>query len=107
MAVTDLSIRWLFDQLNDCPHVHRIRLHTRFPVVIPSRVTPGLLDCIGSSRASVFIVLHINHPNELDTELVCQLRKLNERGATLLNQAVLLRGVNDDTRSNLPSAKNW
>ncbi len=101
LAVTDQSLRWLFDQLNACPHVNRIRLHTRFPVVIPGRVTPGLLDCIGNSRAAVFIVLHINHPNELDTELTCQLRKLSERGATLLNQAVLLRGVNDDRQIQL------
>jgi L-lysine 2,3-aminomutase len=79
------------------PHVRRIRVHTRQPVVLPSRVDEGLLQWLRTSTLPMVMVLHINHPNELDADLVAACAKLRATGATLLNQSVLLAGVNDDS----------
>jgi L-lysine 2,3-aminomutase len=78
------------------PHVRRIRVHTRQPVVLPSRVDQGLLDWLRRCTLPVVLVLHVNHPNELDAELGSACAKLRATGITLLNQSVLLAGVNDD-----------
>lgn len=77
------------------PQVRRLRIHTRLPVVLPSRVDAELLDWIGSIAARVVVVIHANHANEIDAEVARASGALAERGATLLNQSVLLRGVND------------
>jgi L-lysine 2,3-aminomutase len=82
-------------RLADIPHVRRLRIHTRFPVVIPSRVDDGLLDAIAGTRLKPVMVLHINHANELDHELEEAMCRTSARGITLFNQSVLLRGVND------------
>ena len=78
------------------PHVRRIRVHTRQPVVLPSRVDDGLLQWLRTSTLPMVIVLHVNHPNELDGELTEACAKLRATGATLLNQSVLLAGINDE-----------
>ena len=80
------------------PHVRRIRVHTRQPVVLPSRVDEGLLHWLRTSTRPVVFVLHVNHPNELDADLAAACAKLRSTGVTLLNQSVLLAGVNDDVR---------
>ena len=81
--------------LEHIPHVKRLRLHTRQPVVLPSRVDDRLLAWLSASRLQKVVVLHINHAQELDAEVAAALRRLAQAPATLLNQAVLLRGVND------------
>jgi EF-P beta-lysylation protein EpmB len=78
------------------PHVRRIRVHTRQPVVLPSRVDEGLLQWLRTSALPLVIVLHVNHPNELDGELIAACTRLRATGVTVLNQTVLLAGVNDD-----------
>jgi L-lysine 2,3-aminomutase len=78
------------------PHVRRIRVHTRQPVVLPSRVDEGLLQWLRASTLPVVIVLHVNHPNELAADLIAACAKLRATGVTLLNQSVLLAGINDD-----------
>lgn len=77
------------------PHVRRIRVHTRQPVVLPSRVDEGLLQWLRASKLPVVMVLHVNHPNELDADLIAACAKLRATGVTLLNQSVLLAGIND------------
>jgi EF-P beta-lysylation protein EpmB len=77
------------------PHVRRLRLHTRLPVVLPERVDAELLGWLGSLPQQVVVVIHANHANELDGSVLEALAALRATGATLLNQAVLLRGVND------------
>jgi EF-P beta-lysylation protein EpmB len=82
-------------RLAEIPHVRRLRIHTRFPVVIPSRVDDGLLDAIAGTRLQPVMVLHVNHANELDQEVEDAMRRASARGVHLLNQSVLLHGVND------------
>jgi len=86
--------QWM-DQLESIPHVQRLRWHTRFPVVLPSRIDEALCERIGRSRLSMWMVLHINHPREIDSELRAAIARLKRRGVSMLNQAVLLRGIND------------
>jgi len=77
------------------PHVRRLRLHTRLPVVLPERVDPELLAWLAGLPWPVVVVIHANHGNEIDADVTSALVRLRGTGAHLLNQAVLLRGVND------------
>ena len=70
-------------------------MHSRVPVVIPQRVCEDLLTWVRSSRAAVYFVLHVNHPQEIDASFAEAMRQLRMAGATLLNQTVLLRDIND------------
>lgn len=78
------------------PHVVRLRVHTRQPIVAPERIRDELLDAFSGARAHLVMVVHANHPRELDDDVGRVLERCAVRGFTLLNQAVLLRGVNDD-----------
>ncbi|HEY0178515.1 MAG TPA: EF-P beta-lysylation protein EpmB, partial [Dokdonella sp.] len=78
------------------PHVRRLRVHTRLPVVLPERVDGELLDWLAALPLQRVVVLHANHPNEIDAAVAAAAAALRGAGATVLNQAVLLRGVNDD-----------
>jgi len=86
----------LIARLDGIEHLTRLRIHTRLPVVVPSRVTPGLIDVLSATRLRTVIVLHVNHPNEIAGDLPDALARLADSGCTLLNQSVLLAGVNDD-----------
>lgn len=85
----------LTDALAAIPHLRRLRLHTRLPVVLPERVDAGLLGWLRRLPWPVACVVHANHANEFDAEVDAAFARLREAGVTLLNQAVLLRGVND------------
>jgi EF-P beta-lysylation protein EpmB len=80
---------------NQISHVQRIRIHTRFPVMIPSRIDTEFLEEISAMERAIWMVLHINHVREIDQELCDALKGLRRAGVILMNQAVLLRGVND------------
>jgi KamA family protein len=69
------------------------------PIVLPARVTAGLRKAIASTRLRLVVVVHCNHPNEIDTEVANAMVDLRGWGATLLNQAVLLAGVNDSVQT--------
>ncbi|MGM0766899.1 MAG: EF-P beta-lysylation protein EpmB [Pseudomonadota bacterium] len=84
------------DAIGSIPHIRRLRIHTRLPVVIPQRVCDSLLAWLSATRLQTVIVLHINHPAELDRQTRQALARLRACGATLLNQSVILKGVNDD-----------
>lgn len=92
--LSDEKLAGLVDQVP--ASVKRLRFHTRMPVTLPSRVTPELLAAISrSGRFRTFVVTHFNHPREL-TELAREaIRQMQAAGITVLNQSVLLRGVND------------
>lgn len=95
LSVSDLQLLQLIEQINQIPHIKRIRIHTRFPVVIPSRICDELLNWVERSKAAIYFVLHFNHPHEIDSKVELALRRLFRAGAILLNQSVLLKGVND------------
>ncbi len=95
LLLNDARLQMLFEQLNSIAHIQRIRIHTRIPVVLPERVTPELLTLFSQSRAKVVIVLHANHAQELSEQVAAAARRLNSHQITLLNQSVLLKGVND------------
>ena len=80
-------------------HIKRLRIHTRLPVVLPERVDAELLEWLGALPWPVAIVLHVNHGNEIDTHVAQACSALRGRGVTLLNQSVLLKGVNDDVQA--------
>ena len=82
--------------LAELPQVIRLRIHTRLPVVLPERVDDSLLAWLAGLPLQKVVVLHANHANELDAGVDAACAALRETGATLLNQSVLLRGVNDD-----------
>jgi len=86
----------LTDALATIPHVRRLRIHTRLPIVLPERVDAELIDWLTRLSMQCVIVLHANHANELDEGVAAACLDLHRSGATLLNQSVLLRGVNDD-----------
>jgi L-lysine 2,3-aminomutase len=96
LSLSNARLESLTRALATIPHVRRIRVHTRQPVVLPSRVDEGLLQWLRTSTLPIVLVLHVNHPNELDSELAAACAKLRATGITLLNQSVLLAGVNDD-----------
>jgi EF-P beta-lysylation protein EpmB len=96
LSLSDARLTALTDALGEIPHVRRIRVHTRLPIVLPSRVDAGLVKWIRSIRQPTVFVLHANHANELDAEVREACAQLRAAGVTLLNQSVLLRGVNDD-----------
>lgn len=95
LAANDRQLAWLVEQLDAIPHLKRLRIHTRLPVVIPDRIDDALLDWLSATRLQKVVVLHINHPNEIDQAVVDACNRLKQAGVTLLNQSVLLRHVND------------
>ncbi len=96
LAASDKQLRWLTQQVAHINHVKRLRIHTRLPIVIPSRTTDSCLQWLTETRLKTSMVIHSNHANELDTEVASALARLKNAGVTLLNQAVLLAGVNDE-----------
>jgi EF-P beta-lysylation protein EpmB len=99
LSLGDARLAKITDALAAIPHVRRIRVHTRQPVVLPSRVDEGLLTWLRGIQRPTVMVLHTNHPNEIDDEVRSACARLRAAGVTLLNQSVLLRGVNDDVET--------
>jgi EF-P beta-lysylation protein EpmB len=96
LSLGDDRLGNLLTTLSQIPHVRRLRVHTRTPIVLPSRVDEGLLNALRHWPRALVVVLHSNHPRELDATVAGACARLREAGATLLNQTVLLKGVNDD-----------
>jgi EF-P beta-lysylation protein EpmB len=95
LTVTDDRLVELVEHLDAIPHLARLRIHTRLPVVIPQRVDDALCRWLSATRLAKWVVLHINHANEIDRNVAEAIRRLQSCGAIVLNQAVLLRDVND------------
>ena len=95
LLATDEFLGDVVARLDAIPHVRRLRIHTRLPIVLPARITPGLVDVLRASRLARVVVLHANHPAELDEPVAAAVRLLAAAPAIILNQAVLLAGVND------------
>ncbi|MEJ2396337.1 MAG: EF-P beta-lysylation protein EpmB [Candidatus Thiodiazotropha sp.] len=99
LMVSDERLADWLAQLAALPHLKRLRLHTRLPVVLPLRITPALVELLSASRLQTLVVIHANHANELSVDVERSLTTLKAAGITLLNQAVLLKGVNDTVAS--------
>ena len=106
LMAKDHELAWLLDEIETIPHIKRLRIHSRLPVVIPARITEALTQRFSQSRLQILLVTHINHANEIDPEFCDAMTRLKRANVTLLNQGVLLRGVNDsaDTLANLSNA---
>ena len=99
LMLSDDRLLALCERVDQIPHVDRIRFHTRLPIVLPSRVTAGLLARLTKLRAQPIMVVHANHANEVVTDCADALRMLVRSGIPVLNQAVLLRGINDSVEA--------
>lgn len=96
LSLPDDRLADLVGLLERVPHLKRLRVHTRMPVVVPERVTNALLALLSGNRLRAVVVVHANHAAELDADAVLALQALGAAGLTVLNQSVLLKGVNDD-----------
>ena len=103
LILSDQRLSELTQALAAIPHIKRLRVHTRLPVVLPERVNDELLSWLVGTRLNPVVVVHANHPNEIDTSVRDAIRCLRDVDVTVLNQSVLLQGVNDnaDTLCNL------
>ncbi|QBY03896.1 EF-P beta-lysylation protein EpmB [Thalassotalea sp. HSM 43] len=99
LMAKDSHLQWLIEQINNIAHITRLRIHTRLPVVIPSRINPALLSTLSESRLRIIMVLHINHSNEICDDLSRAVMMLKQHDILVLNQSVLLKGINDDAQT--------
>lgn len=99
LSVPDRHLQWLISQVEAIPGVARLRIHSRLPVVIPQRITPALVAVLAGSRLQASLVIHANHAQELDDSVAAALWPLRRAGIVLLNQTVLLAGINDEVEA--------
>lgn len=95
LSLGDDVLGELLGRLSEFPHIRRIRFHTRFPIGIPERIDHEFLKLIDRIPQQVYFIIHCNHPRELDQDIFNSLKALQRLGCLVLNQAVLLKGVND------------
>lgn len=105
LSLSNAKLRELGERLLALPQVRRLRIHTRQPVVLPERVDSELVDWLTAWPRQKVVVIHANHANEFDTSVATALSALRAAGATVLNQAVLLRGVNDSVQAQVDLAE--
>jgi EF-P beta-lysylation protein EpmB len=96
LVLPDTRLAALTGRVAAISHIRRLRIHTRMPVVLPERVDEALVDWIRGCPKSVVVVIHANHPNEIAGDVARALAAMRSTGAMLLNQSVLLEGINDD-----------
>lgn len=95
LSLDDRVLNHLLMSLAAIPHIKKVRFHTRFPIGIPERLDPAFLNLLQSIPLQFLFVIHANHPKELDSEVLGALKSLQKIGVPILNQFVLLRGIND------------
>jgi EF-P beta-lysylation protein EpmB len=95
LSISDARLESLLAQLADIEHVRRIRFHTRLPVVLPERIDKSFLDVLSRIEKPMTFVIHCNHANEIDDNVARAIGKISQRCSPILNQSVLLRGIND------------
>ncbi|WP_318372896.1 EF-P beta-lysylation protein EpmB [Enterobacter sp.] len=99
LMAKDHELDWLIGELEAIPHIKRLRIHSRLPVVIPARITDTLAARLARSSLQILLVNHINHAREIDDAFRAAMTQLRQAGVTLLNQSVLLRGVNNNAQT--------
>lgn len=96
LTLSNRRLKEVLDRLSSIPHLDIVRFHTRAPLVDPGRVDEELCALLADMAKAVYVVLHVNHAQEIDERVRAAFRRLNGSGAVLLSQSVLLKGVNDD-----------
>ncbi|MBS9781577.1 MAG: EF-P beta-lysylation protein EpmB [Gammaproteobacteria bacterium] len=96
LMAKDKTIQTAIEAFETLPQLKRLRIHTRLPIVIPERITDDLVQMLTKTYLRTVMVLHCNHPNEIDEHFAKHIRPLTDNGVQLLNQSVLLKGVNDN-----------
>lgn len=96
LTLADDRLADLAERLAELPQLRRLRVHSRLPIVLPQRVEGELIAWLTGTRLTPIMVVHANHPAEIDADVAAALARLIDAGVPVLNQAVLLRGVNDD-----------
>ncbi|ALB01750.1 hypothetical protein ACH24_03415 [Francisella persica ATCC VR-331] len=92
----DEVLEFFIENIQQINHIKRLRIHSRIPVVLPERVTTKLLKALSEHRLDTILVIHVNHPNELDDNVSEVLKKIHKSGIIILNQSTLLKDINDD-----------
>ena len=98
LSLSDNRLGALLRELDKIPHLSNLRIHTRVPVALPSRITSKLIDNL-QVNLPIWTLLHVNHARELTNDVADACAQLNQGGIPLLSQSVLLRGVNDDAKT--------
>ena len=98
LSLTESRLKKLTDQLLTLPQIKTLRFHSRQPIVLPERITDDFLCWLDSLPWKIVMVVHCNHANEIDSSVSEALNKLQQHQVTLLNQSVLLAGVNDNAK---------
>lgn len=96
LSLSNRELKHLIESLSEISHVKRIRFHTRFPMGIPERIDPELLEILKASRPQIFFTIHSNHSREWDDDVRLALKQVQKLGIPVLCQTVLLKGINDD-----------
>jgi L-lysine 2,3-aminomutase len=96
LLLNDSRLSQLIGAIASITHVKRIRIHSRLPIVLPARITDGLIDLLMNCGKQTILVVHCNHANEINARVINAIKLLKNSNITLLNQAVLLHGVNDN-----------
>ena len=99
LLLDDERLARIIEKIALMPHVRRLRIHSRLPIVLPQRVTDSLVSILANTRLATVVVVHANHPAELDATVEQAVGRLAESRAILLNQSVLLAGVNDSLQT--------
>jgi len=99
LSLPDSVLEKRIADLGAVEHLATLRIHTRLPVVVPSRVTSELCRILSNTWLRKVVVLHANHASEIDASVVAAVSRLRDAGATVLNQSVLLAGVNDSAEA--------
>ena len=99
LTLSNRRLAALLRRLEALDHIETLRIHTRYPIVLPQRIDTELLSMLSRSRLRTVVVVHCNHAQEIDAVVALALARLQSSRITLLNQSVLLRGVNDDVET--------
>jgi len=99
LMLSDQRLATMCADLAAIPHIKTLRFHTRLPIILPQRLNQAFFDWLADIKLHKVMVIHANHANEIDDETGRALQRLTDENVTVLNQSVLLQGVNDDVES--------
>lgn len=99
LVLTEHRLYDFSEKLSQIPQIQRLRIHSRMPIVLPERISAEFIDWISQLKWPLILVVHCNHPNEINQEVIHAMQLLRKTGVILLNQSVLLKGVNDQAET--------